>query len=135
MQFHPNEMFLLYNPNSNSGKKTKAMAMDICSHINEVDYINEKLGPTYWKEVITMLGVNPVELLDVNHADYKLKVGEQEYTMNGWLDVIMHNPHLIKNPIAIFAGKAIICHQPADILKLGTPKSASKTLPHLKRQE
>ena len=29
MQFHPNELFLLYNPNSNSGKQTKALALDI----------------------------------------------------------------------------------------------------------
>lgn len=135
MQFHPNELFLLYNPNSNDGKKTKAMALDICSHINEVDYLNEKLGPTYWKEVITRLGVDPAELLDKNHPDYAAKVGEQEYTMNGWLDVIMYNPQLLKSPIAIFSGKAIVCHQPADILRLGTPKSASKVLPHLKRQE
>jgi arsenate reductase (glutaredoxin) len=135
MQFHPNELFLLYNPNSNNGKKTKAMALDISNHINEVDYLNEKLGPTYWKEVITLLGVDPSELLDKNHSDYATKIGDQEYTMNGWLDVIMYNPQLLKSPIAIFNGKAIICHQPADILRLGTPKSASKVLPHLKRQE
>ncbi len=135
MQFHPNELFLLYNPNSNDGKKTKAMALDISNHINEVDYLNEKLGPTYWKEVITLLGVDPGELLDKNHPDYATKIGDQEYTMNGWLDVIMYNPQLLKSPIAIFNGKAIVCHQPSDILRLGTPKSASKVLPHLKRQE
>ncbi|MCZ8216537.1 MAG: hypothetical protein O9262_09885, partial [Cyclobacteriaceae bacterium] len=54
-QFHPNELFLLYNPQTNSGKQTKAMAKDIFSHINEIDAIHEKLIPTYWKEVITML--------------------------------------------------------------------------------
>ncbi|MBX2946785.1 MAG: glutaredoxin [Cyclobacteriaceae bacterium] len=135
MQFHPNEMFLLYNPHSSDGKKTKAMALDICSHINEVDSLHEKVGPTYWKEVISMLGVDPQELLDQSHPDYKLKVGDQTYTMTGWLDIIMHNPQLIKNPIAIFNGKAIVCHQPSDILKLGTPRSASKVLPHLRRNE
>jgi hypothetical protein len=46
MQFHPNELFLLYNPHSNGGKQTKAMAMDICSHINEVDALHQKLIPT-----------------------------------------------------------------------------------------
>jgi arsenate reductase (glutaredoxin) len=119
MQYHPNEMFLLYNPNSNDGKKTKVMAMDICNHINEVDSLKEKFGPTYWKEVITLLGVEPQELLDQSHPDYKTMVGDQTYTMTGWLDVIMHNPQLIKYPIAIFNGKAIICYQPSDILKAG----------------
>jgi arsenate reductase len=135
MQFHPNEIFLLYDPATSDGKKTKAIALDICSHINEVDTSKDKLGPTYWKEVINLLGIEPKELLNQSHTEYKTKVGDQNYTMNGWLDILIHNPQLIKCPIAIFNGKAVVCSQPTDILKIGIPKSASKTLPHLKRND
>ena len=55
--------------------------------------------------------------------------------MKGSCDIIMPNPQLIKTPIATFNGKAVVCHQPADILKVGTPKSASKVVPHLKRDD
>lgn len=133
MQFHPNELFLLYNPQSNSGKQTKAMAKDICSNINEIDALHEKLIPTYWKEVVTMLGISPAELLDKSHPDYASKVGENSYTMEGWLEVLARNPQLLKAPIAIYNKRAIFCEIPTDIMKLAvTAKAGEKTLPHLR---
>ena len=70
MQFHPNELFLVYDPHSNVGKQTKAIAMDICNHINEVDVTHEKLSPTYWKEIVNMLGVSPEQLGVRSHIPY-----------------------------------------------------------------
>jgi hypothetical protein len=55
--------------------------------------------------------------------------------MNGWLDVIMHNPQLLKAPIAIFNGKAVLCQKPTDVFKLGlAPNAVPKVLPHLRRE-
>lgn len=133
MQFHPNELFLLYNPQSNAGKQTKAMAKDICNHINEVDALHEKLIPTYWKEVVTMLGIAPNDLLDKSHPDYQAKVGENSYTMDGWLEVLARNPQLLKAPIAIYNGRAIFCETPTDVMKLSiTSRASEKILPHLR---
>ena len=131
MQFHPNELFLLYDPHSSKGKQTKAIALSINCHINEIDAIHEKMGPTYWKEVINLLGMEPRELLDKSHPEYRAKVAGNGYTMNGWLDVLMHNPQLLKCPIAIYHGKAVLCQRPTDILKLG--KATQPALPHLRR--
>ena len=95
MQFHPNELFLVYDPHSNVGKQTRAIARDICAHINEVDVIHEKLSPTYWKEIINMAGVHPNDLLDHSHPDYKAMVSTNTFTMDGWLEVLVHDAHLI----------------------------------------
>lgn len=134
MQFHANELFLLYNPQSNVGKQTKALALDICSHINEVDANKEKLSPMYWREIVGMLNIQPDELLDHSHPDYKTKVEGNTYTMNGWLDVLSHYPHLVTSPIAIYHGKATLCKTPTDIMKLGGAVSQGmKVLPHLKK--
>lgn len=136
MQFHPNELFLLYNPQTSVGKQTKAMAMSINNHINEVNAIQERLGPTYWKEVLNMLGMTPKDLMDKSNPEYQSKVAGNTYTMNGWLDVLMHNPHFLKAPIAIYNGKAVLCRKPTDVLKLElAPRSAHKQLPHLKHVE
>lgn len=131
MQFHPNELFLVYDPQSNVGKQTRAIAGDICKHLNEVNVIHEKLSPTYWKEIINMVGVHPNELLDHSHADYKSKVSTNTYTMDGWLEVLVHCGHLVKFPIVIFNGDAVVCHTPTDIMKI-KPKTVEKSLPHLK---
>jgi arsenate reductase len=136
MQFHANELYLLYNPLSNSGKQTKAMALDICSHIHEVDSVREKLSPMYWREIVGMLGIPPVDLLDQSHPDYQTKVAGNDYTMNGWLDVLSHFPHLLKAPIAIYHGKATFCQTPTDIMKLGGAVSpGEKKMPHLRKYQ
>lgn len=135
MQFHPNELFLLCDPKSNVGKQVKALASDICSHINEVDVVHEKLSPTYWKEIVTMARVDPDTLLDHSHPDYTSKVSGNNYTMNGWLDVLSHYPHLMKGAVVIFNGKAIHCQTPTDIFKLGHNQQTEKVLPHLKRYQ
>ena len=131
MQFHRNELFLIYDPHSNVGKQTKAMAMDICSHINEVDVVHEKLSPTYWREIMSMLGVHPNELLDQTHPNYKTKVGDNNYTMDGWLEVLVHEGYQVKYPIVVFDQCAVLCHTPTDIMKLKS-KAEEKVLPHLK---
>lgn len=134
MQFHPNEIFLLYNPKSSTGKQTKAYAMTLSNHINEIDTLHATLGPTYWKEVINMLGIIPKRLLDKSHPEYQAKVRGNAYTMNGWLDVLIHNPQLLKAPIAIYNGKAVLCQKPTDVLKLElAPRSEHKVLPHLRK--
>jgi arsenate reductase (glutaredoxin) len=134
MQFHPNEIFLLYNPATSTGKQTKAMAKSINNNINEVDATKAQFGPTYWKEVINLLGLTPKNLLDKSHPEYQAKVKGNAYTMNGWLDVLIHNPQLLKAPIAIYNGKAVLCQKPTDVLKLeSAPRSANKSLPHLRR--
>ncbi len=135
MQFHKNELFLLYNPETNKGKQTKALVRTICSHINEVNVVAEKMGPTYWKEVVTMLGLTPKEIVDRSHPDYQTKVAGKALTMNGWLDVLMHYPHLIAAPIAIYNGRAVLCQTPTDIFKIGVKpaaRSAERVLPHLR---
>jgi arsenate reductase len=131
MQFHPNELFLVYDPQSNCGKQTKAIAQDICKHLNEVDVVHEKVSPTYWKEIINMLGMHPRDLLDQAHPDYKAKVADNTYTMDGWLELLVHDGHLIKRPIVIYNGCAVFCNTPTDIMKL-KPKPVEKVMPHLK---
>ena len=131
MQFHPNELFLVYDPHSNVGKQTKAIARDICKHINEVDVVHERLSPTYWKEILNMAKVHPNDLLDHSHPEYKSKVSSNTYTMDGWLEVLVHEGQLIKYPIVIFNCCAIVCHTPTDIMKI-KPKPGERVLPHLK---
>lgn len=131
MQFHPNELFLIYDPQSNAGKQTKAMAMSICNHINEVDVMKEKLSPTYWKEIVSMLGMLPDEMLDKTNPDYKTKVMNNIFTMDGWMQVLVNNAYLIRGPIVIYNNHAILCNTPTDIMKL-KPKENEKPMPHLK---
>jgi arsenate reductase (glutaredoxin) len=131
MQFHPNELFLFYDPHSSIGKQTKAIAMSFCSHLHEVDIVHEKVSPTYWKEIVNMVGVTPDQLLNHSHPDYPAKVANNTYTMNGWLEVLVHDAYMITCPIVIFGGKAVQCQTPTDIYKL-KHNPEQKVRPHTK---
>ena len=81
-----------------------------------------------------MIGMDPDAMLDHSHEDYKSKVAGNSYTMNGWLDVLSHYPHLLKAPVVIYHGKAALCQTPTDIMRLGGAVSqGDKVLPHLKK--
>lgn len=135
MQLHPNELFLICDPQSNVGKQTKAIAKDFCNHINEVDVVREKLSPTYWKDIVNMLKVHPEELLDKSHIDYKTKIDGNTYTMDGWLEVLVHNSYLVRYPIVIYNQCAVLCRMPTDLMKIKPfpNQTTERVMPHLKK--
>lgn len=134
IQFHPNELLLIYHdPNSSTGKQTRAYARSVSNNINEVNLHSVRFTTTLWKEIINMLGLRPKDLLDKSHAEYQAKVRGNTFTMTGWLEVLTNNPHLLKAPIAVYHNKAVLCQSPTDILKLDVhSRSISKVPPHLK---
>lgn len=134
LQFHPNELLLIYHdPNSSTGKQTRAYARSVSNNINEVNLNNVKFTTTLWKEVINMLDLRPKDLLDKSHPEYQAKVRGNTFTMTGWLEVLCNNPHLLKAPIAVFHNKAVLCLSPTDILKLEvSSRSGFKVPPHLR---
>lgn len=135
IQFHPNELLLVYNdPNSTTGKQTRAYAKSISNNINEVDLRNVKLTTTLWKEIINLLKLHPEEIMDKSSSVFKEKVAESHYTMTGLLESLAHAPELLKAPIAIYNKRAVFCTKPTDILRLEVnSKTSHKIPPHLMR--
>ncbi|MEO1051839.1 MAG: ArsC/Spx/MgsR family protein [Bacteroidota bacterium] len=133
MQFHQNELFLYYDPETTRGKQTRAYACSVCGHLNDVNYQKTKLTTTLWKELVNMLGRKPKDLLDKSNPKYQQKVAGNTFTMTGWLEVLANNPDMLKAPIAIYNKKAVFCEKPSDILRLDVnSKTSSKVPPHLK---
>lgn len=118
MKFHPNELVLIYDPKNDMGKKTLAYAKSISNHVNDVDILNTALTTTIWKEIINRLELKPKELMDRSSKYYHEHIKGHEMTMQGFLDILVHNPSIIVGPIAIKNKKAILCKTPTDILKV-----------------
>ena len=135
MELHPNELTLVYNAKSTSAKKIKAMAYSISNNVNEIDVMSTRLTTTVWKKIVQMLGNDPRSLLDKSQIQYQQKVKGNNYTMHGYMNILLNSPELIKAPIAITLGRAVLCLQPNDILKLGkTTNLPSKKPPHFVRR-
>ena len=117
MQFHPNELWIIYDPNTNTAKQTKAYALTITDNIFELDVTKDRLTTTLWKEIINMLDMKPWDIMNQDHVDFK-KIGDNSFTMQGWLDILLNSPSIVKAPIAISNKRAVLCTKPTDILKL-----------------
>lgn len=135
IQFHPNELLLIYSdPNSTTGKQTRAYAKSVSNNINEVDLRNVKLTTTLWKEIVNMLKLHPEDIMNKSSATFKTKVADNHYTMTGLLELLVHAPELLKSPIAIYNNRAVFCNKPTDILRLEVnSKTSHKIPPHLLR--
>lgn len=134
IQFHPNELLLIYHDRSSStNKQTRAYAKSVSNNINETNLNTVRFTTTLWKEIINMLGLRPKDLLDRSNPEYQAKVRGNTFTMEGWLEVLVNNPHLLKAPIAIFHHKAVLCRKPTDILTLQEhSRGSNKVPPHLR---
>jgi len=135
MELHPNELTLIYNSKAAAAKKIRAMAYSISKNVNEIDVVSMRLTTTLWKKIVQMLGNDPKSLLDKSHPHYKDKVKGNDFTMHGYMNILLNSPELLKAPIVITRGRAILCNHANDILKLGkTTNLPTKRAPHFTRR-
>jgi arsenate reductase len=119
MKVHPNELVLLYNAGSPTGKQTRALAQSMYKNVNEFEYEKVRFTTTIWRKLLDRMALRPKDLLNRAHPDYQNNIARKDLDDEGWLNVIMQHPYLIKAPIAITSTAAILCLKPTDVLKLG----------------
>jgi len=124
---HPNELLVLYDSSSQLSKKTLAFARTVSDHIQEIEFKKTQFRNTIWKEILDLLQLPPKELLNKAHPEYKKMIRGNEFRDDDWLNVISHNPELIRGPIAIKNKKAVLCLRPKDILKVENQPKAEVT--------
>lgn len=118
MELHPNEMVLIFDNESSTHRKTRALAKSITKHINECSLRHNKLSKLRWAKIIMMLNLRPKDLLNKAEPKYQQMIAGHDFDDDDWLEIIRENTDLLKGPIAIMNGKAILCVKPKDIYKL-----------------
>ncbi len=126
MELHPNEMWLLYDPGSATHRKTKVLARSITRHVNEMSLKHTKLSKLRWAELIAMLNVPPKHLLNKSLKKYQVELAGHDFEDDDWLDILRNNAELIKGPIAVMNGRAILCINPKDIFLLAPEVKVSE---------
>jgi arsenate reductase len=67
---------------------------------------------------LNRLNLRAKDLLNRAHPDYQEKIAGNSFDEEGWLNVLVQNPCLLKAPIAIKNNKAVLCVRPSQILML-----------------
>jgi len=118
MKTDNNEVMLYYDGNSSIGRKVRAYAYSLAPHIKDLDYGQAGLTGMLWREILSMLQTQPKEILNKSHPYYRQHIRGRDFDDEGWLNILLRNPEVIRAPIAIRGRRAVLCDNPTDIYKL-----------------
>lgn len=119
MKTSKREIAIYYNPESSSDRKAVAYAQSLSHYVKAYSFQqNPCRGNTEWCKVLTALKMHPKELMNKAHPYYQANIRGREFDEEGWFNILRSNPELIKAPIAIRDGKAVLCLNPKDVYRL-----------------
>ncbi len=109
------ELTLVYDSTTNEGRKALAYAYSLATKVNKQDVSEVKLSTTFVRQVLKQLKLRPKDILNRAHPFYQQHLRGRDFTAEGWLDVLSHNPTLLKAPIALHGDSAVLC-EPASLI-------------------
>ncbi len=118
MKTHPSELYFYHNSNQTIDKQTRAYAKSVARFVNEIDICKEKITATQWDSILLKLNLRAKDLLNRAHPDYQNHIAGKNWDDEGWLNILVKYPYLVKAPIAMLGKKAILCQTPTDILRM-----------------
>lgn len=118
MKVHKSEILIFYNPNSSTDRKTLAIAQGLSANVITYEFDRSTITTTTWHRLLDMLAVQPKDLINKAHPYYQSHLRGKEFDNEAWFNILKNAPYLIKAPIVVSGNRAIICHNPTDVLKL-----------------
>lgn len=118
MKIHNQEILLYFNPSTSIGKKTRAYAQSVSKYINEMEYHKTNFTSTLWKQILSMLSMEPKQLMDKSNPYYQQHIKGRLFDEEGWINILQKNPDLIKAPIVIMGSNAVFCSNPTDVYRV-----------------
>ena len=83
-----------------------------------IKYLEDTPSVSELKEIIDLLGINPIQLVRKNESIWKEKYKNQDFSENELIEIMVDNPKLIERPIIINGSKAVIGRPPEKILDI-----------------
>ncbi|MHC1777140.1 MAG: ArsC/Spx/MgsR family protein [Lentimicrobium sp.] len=76
------------------------------------DYIREGISPEEIKQLISMMGIRPVDLVRTQEDFYKENLKDLTPSEEEWCRILSENPRLIRRPIVVNNGAAVLADPP-----------------------
>lgn len=118
MYYKENELVLIYNSKSNRDKKTLAYAVCHVPKVNRQDITSCRISSTLFNLALNKLNLSGKELVNKAHPHYQEMYRGKEMSNEEWFYLIMNHPELLKAPIAMYKGKAVVCNSESDLMRL-----------------
>lgn len=129
MKTNNRELLLYYHPEMSGDRKVVAHAQSLSKHVKAYDFAKAPSTTSSWQMIINALDMHPKDILDKSNKYYQENIRGKEFDERGWIDIIDKNRNLIKAPIAVRGGRAILCTNSTDILRLLEPNETDGRFP------
>ena len=118
MQTSPDQITVFYNPEDSTHVKTVAHAKGTGKQVLEVPFREAPSAYNVWTKIWDGLGPGNRDIFDPNDERYKDLIEGREFSFEDWHNIALHNPDLIRYPIAISGDKVIAISRPSEIYRL-----------------
>lgn len=76
------------------------------------EYIREGITPDEISDLVKMLGIKPFDLVRTQEDFYIENLKDRQPTDREWYTILSENPRLIRRPIVVNNGRAVIADPP-----------------------
>ena len=118
MKTRHNEILIYYNPENSAHRKVVAYAQSLVPQVKAYAFDKAFATGRIWQEILKALQLRPKDLLNKAHPYYQEHIRGCDFDEECWLKVLRKNPDLMKAPIALRGGQAVLCNNATDIYKL-----------------
>lgn len=111
-------MKIYHNPRCRKSRESLELLQDKGVDPEIILYLQTPPSKQELKEIISKLGIKPVQLIRKGESIFKEKFKGKELTDAQWIDAMVNYPKLIERPIVIDGNKAVIGRPPVNVLQL-----------------
>ncbi len=111
------EKLTIYH-NNRCSKSRQCLALIPEDKAEVINYLETPPSKEELQSIITMLGIQPSQLIRKGEAIWKENFKGNELTEEQHLDAMVEHPKLIERPIVVKGNKAVIGRPPENVLDL-----------------
>ena len=105
-------MIIYHNPKCRKSRAGLEYVKSINPALEVKEYIRQGISAAEVKEIVKMLGIPPFELVRTQEEYYKENLKGKDFTDEEWFTILSENPKLMRRPIVVSEGKAVLADPP-----------------------
>ncbi len=109
---------IFHNPRCSKSREALKLLEENGETIEIVKYLETPPSRKKLLELITLLHIDPIELVRTQENDWKTHFKDKELTDNEIIDAMMEFPKLIERPVVIKGNRAVIGRPPMKVLDI-----------------
>lgn len=111
-------MKIYHNPRCTKSRQTLAIIEDAGKEVEIIKYLEDIPSAKELKELIQLLGIQPVELIRKNEAVWKENYKGKALSDDELIEAMITHPKLIERPIVVSGKKAVLGRPPENVNSL-----------------